>query len=201
MAFGEHNHEVLFLNLLLLRTPRRHKPSSERHRNYIPQAQQNTVQSALHRAEKYIQQYVRLDQNATTQASRHERASRVLPRAMYEYFMFLFSSMLFALCFTELMLNTSAAAVSSLIKPTTINLEFFQVTLTLSPVTGRRLDYTISSLDIGVTDVTKNSRLSAVTAITCSTLLLAVCSTLFFHTSSRCEQPVSRFVILATKAL
>ena len=37
-------------------------------------------------------------------------------------------------------------------KPTTINFVFFQVPLTLSPVTGRRLDYTIFSVDIGVTD-------------------------------------------------
>ena len=38
-------------------------------------------------------------------------------------------------------------------KPTTINFDFStQVPLTLSPVTGRRLDYTIFSGDIGVTD-------------------------------------------------
>ena len=42
-------------------------------------------------------------------------------------------------------------------------------------MTDRRLDYyTIFSVDIGVTDVTKNSRLFAVTSTTCSTLLLAV---------------------------
>ena len=34
--------------------------------------------------------------------------------------------------------------------------------LTLSPVTGRRLDYTIFSVDLGVTAVTKNSCLFAV---------------------------------------
>ena len=49
----------------------------------------------------------------------------------------------------------------------------FQVPLTLSPMTGRRLDYTILSMDTGVTDVTKNSRLFAVTSSTCSTLLPA----------------------------
>ena len=38
-------------------------------------------------------------------------------------------------------------------------------------MTGRRPDYTIFSVDIGVTDVNKNSRLFAVTSITCSTLL------------------------------
>ena len=43
--------------------------------------------------------------------------------------------------------------------------------LTRSPVTGRRPDYTIFCVDIGVTDVTKNSRLFAVTSTTCSTLL------------------------------
>ena len=46
----------------------------------------------------------------------------------------------------------------------------FQVPLTLSPVTGHRPDYTIFSVDIGVTDVTKNSRLFAVTSTTCSTI-------------------------------
>ena len=54
--------------------------------------------------------------------------------------------------------------------------------MTLIPVTGRRPNYTIFSVDIGVTDVTKNSRLFAVTSTTCSTLLklvtaVFVCST------------------------
>ena len=44
-------------------------------------------------------------------------------------------------------------------------------------MTGRPLGYTrtitISSVDIGVTDVIQNSRLYAVTSTTCSTLLLA----------------------------
>ena len=48
----------------------------------------------------------------------------------------------------------------------------FQVPLSLSPVTGGRLDDTIFSVDTGVTDVTH--RLFAVTSSTCSTLLLAV---------------------------
>ena len=39
-------------------------------------------------------------------------------------------------------------------------------------MTGRRLDYTIFSMDTGVTDVTR--RLFTVTSSTCSTLLLAV---------------------------
>ena len=43
--------------------------------------------------------------------------------------------------------------------------------MTLSPVTGRRPDYTVFSVDIGVTDVTRNRRLFAVTSTTCSTLL------------------------------
>ena len=43
--------------------------------------------------------------------------------------------------------------------------------MTLNPVTGRRPDYTIFSVDIGVTDVIKNSGLFAVTSTTCSTLL------------------------------
>ena len=37
----------------------------------------------------------------------------------------------------------------------------------------RRLDYTVFSVDIGVTDVTKNSRLYAVTSTTRSTPMLA----------------------------
>ena len=41
-------------------------------------------------------------------------------------------------------------------------------------MTGRHLDYTIFSVDIGVTDVTYNSRLFAVTSTICSTLVLAV---------------------------
>ena len=49
-----------------------------------------------------------------------------------------------------------------------LNRIFFQ-RLTISPETGRRPDYTIFSVDIGVTDVTKNSRLFATSA-----LLLAV---------------------------
>ena len=83
--------------------------------------------------------------------------------------------------------------------------DIFQVPLTLSPVTGRRLDYITFSVDIGVTDVTKNSGLFTVTSTTCSTLLRAV----FFppidiqqallnvqHTQCLCP-----FVMMATEAL
>ena len=78
-------------------------------------------------------------------------------------------------------------------------------------MTGRRLDYTIFSVDTGVTDVTR--RLSAVTSSTCSTLLLAVrVYNCFFHidiqqaphTAAVVVQHTQcpcRFVILATKAL
>ena len=52
--------------------------------------------------------------------------------------------------------------------------DFFQLRLTLSPVTGRRPDDTIFSVDIGTTDVTENSPLFAVTSTTCSTLLKQV---------------------------
>ena len=48
----------------------------------------------------------------------------------------------------------------------------FEIPLTISPVTGRRLDYTAFGVDISVTDVTKNSRLFSETRS--STLLLAV---------------------------
>ena len=50
-------------------------------------------------------------------------------------------------------------------------------------VTGRRLDYTIFSVDIDVTDVTKNSRLFDVASTTWSTLLLAVCLKSIFPSS------------------
>ena len=73
-------------------------------------------------------------------------------------------------------------------------------------MTGRRPNYTIFSVDIGVTDVTKNSRLFAVTSTTCSTLLKLVTAVfappvdiqeaLVQHTQCPC-----RFVVLATKAL
>ena len=89
------------------------------------------------------------------------------------------------------------------VKPTT-NFDIFpKVPLTLSPVTGRRLDYTIFSMDIGVIDVNKNSRLFTVTPTICSTLLLTVFfppidiqQALIQHTQCSC-----RFVMLATKAL
>ena len=62
------------------------------------------------------------------------------------------------------------------VKPTTSNFDLRKVPLTIIPVTGRRLDYTIFSVDIGVTGVTKNNRLFAVTptSTTRSTLLRAV---------------------------
>ena len=51
------------------------------------------------------------------------------------------------------------------LKPANNELGLFpSIRLTLSPVTGRRPDYTIFSVDIAVTDVTKNSRLFAVTS-------------------------------------
>ena len=56
-------------------------------------------------------------------------------------------------------------------------------------MTGRRLAYTIFSVDIGVTDVTKNSRLFAVTSTTCSTLLLA--ATHRYPASTSSAHPVS----------
>ena len=66
-------------------------------------------------------------------------------------------------------------------------IRIFPVRLTRSPVTGRRPDYTIFSVDIGVTEVTKNSRLFAVTSTTCSTLLKQLLRTqllCFFHPST-----------------
>ena len=83
--------------------------------------------------------------------------------------------------------------------------------LTLSPVTGRRPDYIFFSVDIGVTDVTRNSRLLnfAVASTACSTLLkeLIVVTAVFSPPidikqalqSSAPSQCPCRFVILATK--
>ena len=74
---------------------------------------------------------------------------------MYEYFTFL--SSLFLRCF--FFVYTSKATRNS----------------NKFVLTGRRLDHsrTISSVDIGVTDVTKTSRLFAVPSTTSPTLLLA----------------------------
>ena len=68
---------------------------------------------------------------------------------------------------------------------------FSQLPLTLSRVTGRRLDYTIFSLDIGVTDATKYRRFFAVTSTTRSTLLLAVCFNTVFPPHRHPAHPVS----------
>ena len=81
---------------------------------------------------------------------------------MYEYFTFPFS-LFFVVKSNEF------------IKPPTINLDFFPSTADNQPCDGppsRLLEYYFS-LDIGATDVTKNSRLFAVTTAR-STLLLAV---------------------------
>ena len=105
------------------------------------------------RAAKHIQQYVRDDPRLTTQSSRLERASEVLPRAnISQYFLRLFSPFLCCSLFT---------------KPTTINWDYFYGPLTLSPVTGRRLDYILLLWNVSMTDVTKNSCLIAVTSSTC----------------------------------
>ena len=92
MASKEHNHQVLFLNrFYLLRTPLRHSRTTESYSIYAPQAQNLLQLELMNRTAKYalMQQYGRVDQSATTQASRHEkRAIQVLPRAMYEYVYF-----------------------------------------------------------------------------------------------------------------
>ena len=51
-------------------------------------------------------------------------------------------------------------------------------------MTCRRLDYTTFSVDIGVTDMTKNSRLLTVTSTKCFTLLFAVFFTTHRHPAS-----------------
>ena len=63
---------------------------------------------------------------------------------MYEYSRFLFLFFLFV----SHLLYFEDVKIQQLIRI------FFRVPLTLSPVTGRLLDYTISSVHIGVTDVT-----------------------------------------------
>ena len=82
-----------------------------------------------------------------TQGSTHEKASQVLPRASHVrvlFYGFLFPQ--FLLCCSVLLLR-KANRHQQLIW-------IFQGRVTLSPVTGRRSDYTIFSVDIGVTDVT-----------------------------------------------
>ena len=49
------NEAFVFEPAFLLLNTKKHKPSSESHSIYVPQAQQNSLQSALHRAAKYIQ--------------------------------------------------------------------------------------------------------------------------------------------------
>ena len=87
-------------------------------------------------------------------------------------------------------------------KPTTINWDYSYGPRTLSPVTGRRLDYIILLWDVSMTDVTKNSRLIAVTSSTCSTLLLAMCvKTVFPPIDVQHTQRPCRFVVQETSAL
>ena len=49
------NETFVFEPAFLLLNTKKHKPSSESHSIYVPQAQQNSLQSALQRAAKYIQ--------------------------------------------------------------------------------------------------------------------------------------------------
>ena len=48
------NEAFVFEPAFLLLNTKKHKPSSESDSIYVPQAQQNSLQSALHRAAKYI---------------------------------------------------------------------------------------------------------------------------------------------------
>ena len=89
----------------------------------------------------------------------------MLPRPMYEYFVFLF--FLFLLCCFCMTRKSQQWLL-------------FQLPLTLSPVMGRCLDYTTFRVDTGVTDVNKTSRLFAVTSTTRSCCcMLCVFDTLF----------------------
>ena len=121
------NEAFVFEPAFLLLNTKKHKPSSESHSIYVPQAQQNSLQSAL-RSSKFHTEYFRVDQSAKTQqASKHERASQVLLRRA----MCLLIVRVFKFSFFDK-------------KPSTINFDFFYVPLTLiSPVTGHRLDFTI----------------------------------------------------------
>ena len=91
------NNEALVFEPAFLLNTKKHKQSSESHSIDVPQAQQNSLQSALHRAAKCIRYYFRADQSATTQASKHERPSQVLlRRAMCHVRVFKFSRVLFS---------------------------------------------------------------------------------------------------------
>ena len=135
----------LFLNLLLLRTPRTHKPSSDSHsRIYAPQAQQNSLQSALHRAAKHIpvygSWYSSTFVSARVRQCKQADKSNSSVAESHHIRVFYFSFFPPRCC----SLN------NTFIKPPTINLEFFLYPPTLSPVTSRRLDYTIFLVWISV---------------------------------------------------
>ena len=49
---GNTNNEALVFEPAFLVNTKKHEPSSESHSIYVPQAQQNSLQSALHRAAK-----------------------------------------------------------------------------------------------------------------------------------------------------
>ena len=76
-----------------------------------------------------------------TQAGMKEQVTGVAETSNQVYTSILFLCFFFPSFFGALLIRK---------KPTTINFDFFQVPLALSPVTGRRLDYTIFSVDISV---------------------------------------------------
>ena len=89
------NEAFVFEPAFLLLNTKKHKPSSQSHSIYVPQAQQNSLQSTLHRAAKYMQLYFRADQSVTTQASRAfqvllRRETSHVPSTSVQFFMFLF---------------------------------------------------------------------------------------------------------------
>ena len=96
--------EPAFLHL----NTKKHKPSSKSHSIYVPQAQQNSLQSALHRAAKYIPWYncsstfvsTRVRQRKQAGMKEQVRCCGDEPCAKYGYqvFNFLCSFFLFLRC-------------------------------------------------------------------------------------------------------
>ena len=150
-------------DFFLVRTPRRHKPSSESHSLQYPRTARTAEQPSIGPARSsQVHAVVRSCRPGCDNPSKQAFKSKQVKCCR--------EPCTGILCF----FFSSFFAVSLCKSQQQLIWIFWQVPLTLSPVTGRRLDYTIFSVDIGVTDFNKNNRLFAVTSTTWSTLLLAV---------------------------
>ena len=164
---------VLCFNLLLLRASRRQKPSSDSYSSmYARQAQQNTLQSTPRRAAK-DSRFVSTRERQCKHADNKEQKSSVAEshhvRTSILCF-FLSSLLLFLFC--------KRRQQFIWIFPSTADSQPCD-----EPPSRLYSEYYFWS-GISVTGVTKNSGLFAVTSTTCSTLLLAVRKTVFFHPST-----------------